>query len=784
MRQIFSLFTVIILFTNLAFAQQGNHKAVVIKPVYFDVSPPLSEMSKKMVPVDRSWKDGYVINPSNHHHEMKGPEDAYLLDPNIQRAFGLTQTDTTIQNFAGVPSQNLYIPPDTDGDVGLNHYISMVNCRFAVYSKTGSLMLGPLNNSTIWSGMPNNDNDGDPIVLFDEVANRWFISQFSLNWPSGPCFMMVAVSTTADPTGTWNRYQYPFSYIMPDYPKISIWHDGYYLTCNRFQMPNATSSLGVGVYAMDRTKMIAADPNASIQGFTLTSGPWAMLPADCDGPFPADTTPCYFMYTKSNPPRAIVYEFKTNWTAPTSSTFTKVVELPVNAYTYFNGSNTIPQKGTSVKVDAMSGSGRIMFRLAFRKFSDHFSMVANGTVNAGSNIAGIRWYEFRKTAGAQWSVYQQGTYAPDSKYRWMGGIAMDSAGNIALGYSISSADMYPSIRYTGRMAADPLNTMTIAESGIMNGSGSQTDASGRWGDYSAMNVDPDQTTFWYTQEYYTNLSPTNWKTRIASFSFLNALSVQATADPNPICLGGSSQLDVDATGGSGTYTYSWTSNPPGFTSTLKDPTVAPVVSTTYICAVNDGSQTKTGSVLLVVNTTPVVNAGEDALYCWHVPAFPVVGTASDYDSVKWTTPGDGHFLNPGAVATIYYPGSGDHANTFVNLTLTAYPAAPCPDAVSDDVTITFDPCTGIQEQTTDALGITIQPNPGNEKIVISFTGLKSKSTSLIISDLKGQLICQDQLSTPTSTFARSMDVSKYPKGIYMVKVENGKETKTERLIVQ
>lgn len=784
MKQILTILIAILMLTGMTYGQQGSPKAIVIKPVYFDVSPPLRDMKLYIGKVDKSWKDGYVINPSLHYNDNPNNPDAYLLDPNIQRSFGLTPSDTTIQNFQGVPSNNTAIPPDTDGDVGLNEYISMVNCRFAIYSKTGATLYGPVNNNSIWNGMSNNDNDGDPIVLYDEVADRWFISQFSLNWPSGPCFMMVAVSSTNDPQGTWNRYQFPFNMTMPDYPKISIWNDGYYLTCNRFQMPNASSSLGVGAYAMDRAKMIAGDPGASIQGFELpNNGPWAMLPADCDGPFPSDTTPCYFMYTKSSPPRAVVYEFNTNWTTPANSTFTKTVEIPVNSYSYFSD-NVIPQKGTSKKLDAMSGSGRIMFRLAFRKFSDHFALVANGTVNAGSGIAGIRWYEFRKTLGTQWSVYQQSTYSPDTKFRWMGGIAMDSAGNIALGYSISSADMYPSIRYTGRLATDPLNTMTLAESGIMDGSGSQTDNSGRWGDYSAMSVDPDQTTFWYTQEYYTNNSPTNWKTRIASFSLMNLFSVDATATPNVICLGGSTQLGMNATGGSGSYTYSWTSVPAGFTSTLQNPSASPTVTTTYYCAVNDGTQTKTSSVEVTVNSAPIVNAGDDADYCWYIPAFPVIGTVSGNDSLEWTTPGDGYFSNDTLPVTIYYPGPGDHANTHVTLTLTAYPSAPCTEAVSDEVLITFDPCTGIPEQNNAMLGLSVHPNPGSDNIVISLSGLKNKTAHLSISDLKGQEVYQKQISAPAYTFTLPMDVSKFVKGIYVVRVESGSEIKTERLIIQ
>lgn len=785
MRKFITFFFAFLLLVNFTFAQEVSLKATVIKPVYFDVSPPLRELTKKVVKEDMTWKDGYVKNPSiSFNQGLKETQDFNSLDPNVQRAFGLTQAEGTIQNFEGVPSNNTLVPPDTDGDVGPNHYFSVVNCRFSIYSKTGTKLLGPTNNSSVFQGLPNNSNDGDPVVLYDEIADRWVFTQFSLpNFPNGPFFEMVAVSKTGDPTGEWYRYQFQFSY-MPDYPKLSVWHDGYYMTSNRFSS-GSTQSLGVGVYAMDRTKMIAGDPDATIQEFTLANnGPWAMLPADCDGPFPSDTTPAYFMYTK--PSKAYIYEFKTDWTTPANSTFAKKVELPVNSYNSSMGDG-IPQKGTSIKLDPMTNSGRIMYRLAFRNLGDHFALVANGTANTGSYIAGIRWYEFRKTTNAQWSVYQQGIFAPDEKCRWMGGIAMDSAGNIAIAYSVSSADINPSIRYTGRMATDPLNTLTIAEESIIEGTGSQTNnwqLPSRWGDYSSLVVDPDQSTFWYTQEYYTNTSPTNWKTRIASFSFLDLLSLDVTATPNPVCLGSSSQLDVTATGGSGTYTYSWTSDPPGFTSDLKSPSVSPTVTTTYNCLVNDGSQSKTGFVVLVVNTTPTVNAGEDDVYCWHVPAFPVLGSASNYDSVQWTTPGDGHFYDPGMASTIYYPGYLDHVNGSVTLTLTAYPLAPCTEAVADLVTFIFDPCTGIQEQASDVLGVSIQPNPASSNLIISLSGLKNKTTNLSITDLKGQTVFQEQIATPEATLTRSLDITKYARGIYVIKVECGSEIKTERLVVQ
>lgn len=526
MKKLFTLFGAFFLIVSLSFGQQETSKPIVIQATYFDVSPPLREMVKNLPDkADRTWKDGVVKNMLHHERfRSADTDDPRASDPMVQSWNGPRETDSVEQSFDGVGNTMGLCPPDTDGDVGPGYYFQEVNCKYAIYTKTGTLVLGPLNNSSIFSGMPNNSNDGDGIVLYDEEADRWLFSQFSLpNYPSGPFYEMVAISTTGDPTGSWYRYQFQFS-DMPDYPKIGIWPDGYYMTMNRFSA-NSLNYVGTGAVAMNRTKMLAGDPTANMVTFSLNAAneAYAVLPADCDGTFPPVGTPNYFTYLNDGPDRLGMYAFHVDWTNPSASTYQQHALLNVSA---FNGNITggIVQKGTSVKLDALSG--RLMFRLQFRTFEDHFSMVACGTVNVGSNKAGIRWFELRKTGTDAWSIYQQGTYAPDAHSRWMGSIAMNPAGDIALGYSISSSTKFPSVYYTGRLAGDPLNEMTVQEGVIKEGLGSQTNTwSGtpsRWGDYSAMNVDPsDPSKFWYTQEYYQSTNQSNWKTRIGCFT-LNA----------------------------------------------------------------------------------------------------------------------------------------------------------------------------------------------------------------------------------------------------------------------
>jgi hypothetical protein len=522
------LFLVIGLFAS--FAQQETQKPTLMKPVYFDISPPLRDLVKlEASSPDNSWKEGVVMNKLNTFTNEGMTGDNQAPDPVHQFTFGNRTSDTTIQNFDGVSANGSW-PPDTDGDAGLSHYMQVVNCRFAVYDKNGTLLMGPNNSNTIFIGLPHNTNDGDAILLYDENADRWLFSQFGIpNYPNGPFYENVAISQTNDPTGTWYRYQYTYS-VMPDYPKLAVWGDGYYMTIRRFASGSG-NWLGPAAVAMDRTKMLAGDPTAGMVMFNLPSTSEGPQAADCDSDFPPAGTPCPVAYLTSTPTATVtLYDFHVDWGTPANSTFTLASTIEISPFSYFTYGSFISQKNTSQKLDAMSGK-RIMFRMPFRKFNDHWSMLLNTTVKV-SNIAGIRWMELRNVSGV-WSLYQEGTYSPDANHRWMGSIAMDASGNIALGYSISSSAMFPSIRYTGRLNGDPPGVMTLAEKGIINGSGSQTSSDGRWGDYSAMAADPAENgKFWYTQEYYAATSSTNWNTRVGSFRLGSAIPPATTTIQN------------------------------------------------------------------------------------------------------------------------------------------------------------------------------------------------------------------------------------------------------------
>jgi len=514
------LFVVILLsniFTLSTFAQLESSVPQVFQSIHNDTSPPLREIEELPL-MPTPWENGVIplkkIEPQF--------EDTYKKDPALQKIMGTTGTSDIIQSWDGI-SAGPYVPPDPSGDVGPNHYMQMVNIQFQIWDKTGTSLLGPLNLGTLWSGFPgpwaSSLNDGDPVVLYDETADRWFASQFSLpNGGSGPEYLLVAVSQTSDPTGAWYRYGFETAQF-PDYPKFGVWPDGYYFSVNRF----AGGFQGTYAGAMERDKMLIGQ-SAQMVIFSISNSTSAsLLPSDWDGTYtPPAGAPNYFGQIHDNAYYGgtdgfDIFEFHVDWATPSNSTFTGPTFLATNSFSQVNG---IPQPSPGETLDDLSD--RAMNRLNYRNFGTHQSMVACHTVDAGGSRAGMRWYEFRNSGGG-WSIYQQGTYAPsDGLERWMGSIAINN-----------KTDVYPSIRYTGRLSSDPLNTMLISEEIIQAGLGSQVSSYGRWGDYTQMVVDPDGQTFWYVNEYYPSTSSFNWKTRIASFSFGPPCPIAPSSNESP-----------------------------------------------------------------------------------------------------------------------------------------------------------------------------------------------------------------------------------------------------------
>jgi hypothetical protein len=405
-------------------------------------------------------------------------------------------------------------PPDTNGSVGKTHFVQWVNTALAVFDKsTGQRILGPIDGNLLWTGFGGNCehfNDGDPIVLYDKVADRWLLTQFAVTQP--PFSQCIAVSTSPDPTGAYARYEYQFQ-DFNDYPKFGVWPDAYYGTFNMF---SGNNFVGAKACAFERAKMLAGDA-ARMQCFDLANQ-GGLLPSDMDGAMPPPTgSPNYLMNFGND--QLNLWKFHVDWTNPGSSTFTGPTTIGTAPFQIAcnnapNPGECVVQPDTTELLDTLSD--RLMFRLAYRNFGDHEVLVVNHAV-AVAAASGVRWYELRDPGGTP-TIFQQGTYAPDGAFRFMASIAMDKAQNMLMGYSVSGQQIFPSIRFTGRSAADPLNQMA-AEQATVNGTGAQTNPE-RWGDYSSMSIDPtDDCTFWFSTQYQGTTGQFNWQTSIIPVKF-------------------------------------------------------------------------------------------------------------------------------------------------------------------------------------------------------------------------------------------------------------------------
>lgn len=447
---------------------------------------------------------------------------------------GVTESAASVEPKAstvGVPvdPNNRVAPPDTTGDVGPNHYVQWVNLRYAVYNLTRDAS-GNISGMTLAPGFPKagntifqgfggqceTSNDGDPLVQYDQAADRWVLTQFAV--AKSPYLQCVAVSTTNDPTGTYKRYAYSFGTDFNDFPKMGIWNDTYVITYNIFKRGRTFG--GSRVCGYERSVMLAGGASPRQICSTTSTSYASLLPADVEGssnPAAGSAIPLMSISTSS----LLSWRFAVNWSAGTGTLTGPATVAGVTAFSRAcSGGTCIPQPGTTNKLDSLGD--RLNYRLGYRKFADHESLVVNHAVAANGGT-GIRWYELRNATGQSVStatpvVYQQGTYAPDSSYRWMGSAAMDKTGGVAIAYNISNASsITPSLRYAFRGPSDGLGTLG-GETSIFTGPGVQNGTLARWGDYSTISVDPgDDCTMVFTTEYIPSNGTFNWSTYIYSF---------------------------------------------------------------------------------------------------------------------------------------------------------------------------------------------------------------------------------------------------------------------------
>lgn len=601
----------------------------VMPVAHFDLSAPLTSLRP-----DLPEPEGEELEwPDDLPTGLEGPNGPQDVDTVVQRLFTLqpgVEIPGPSAGFDGPNNPTGATPPDPNGDVGPNHVVVMYNSQVAVYNKTGTLQFGPVNINTLWSGFGGacqTENAGDPVVIYDSLDDRWILTQFTA---AGPTFFnCVAVSQTANPTGSYYRWAFTTGTNFPDYPKHGMWSDAFYISTREFAGGSGGAFAGVGAYAIDRAQLVAGNPVPTMIGFLQPPGstPYnvgdGLLPSDLDGATaPPPGTPNFYVGSMDQggaygaPQDALsFYKFHADFTTPANSTFALTATIPTAAFDSVfpcspGARDCIAQPGTTVKIDILSYRQRPLHRLAYRNFGTYDALVTNQSVEATTGIAGIRWYEIRDPNGTP-TIFQQGTYSPDNVHRWMASAAVDGSGNLALGYSASDGtSVFPSLRYTGRLVYDPLGTLPQGEGIYHAGTGSQTSTGHRWGDYTSLSVDPsDDCTFWHVNEYYPATAATAWRIRVGAFKFAECGTPDFSLAPAPVSQAVCAPADAVYDLGVGSY-FGYTgsidlsvSGLPGGTTALfsNDPSVPPVAGTFTVTGTGSASP---GFYTMTVTGTP------------------------------------------------------------------------------------------------------------------------------------------------------------------------------------
>lgn len=540
-------------------AQENN--TVIQHATRFAISPPLSELAKM------PQKPVYGLHLAEPVRRIpKRPVGSGAVDTVEQSSAAPSAAYTVGANFLGVghgfPGYSVPdAPPDTTMAVGDTEVVQWVNTSYTVCQKTSPYTCGPaIEGNTLWTslgGICAANNDGDIIAQWDLAAHRWLLTQNVFTGTYGVC---VAISTTNDANGTYFLYEFPVvAGGFPDYPKWGVWSNNYAEAWNNFGV-GGSGFVGPVLCAYNRTKLLAGDHTAEQICHQYTSHEDSLLPADRDSIIAPPANEDQFAIGSVGDvdnSHLSLYSVHINnindWTQ--GATFTGDNNSQLLAVATYNpacngnyGGDCVPQQGITDLLDSLGD--RLMYRFAY--WSDQASANATATppmpapaqhwfvnfdVTASAGQNGVRWMEItgrlRDQTPADLTVFQQGTYAPDGVWRWMGSVARDKVGDILVGFSKScgntcpgGAPTFPSIAIAGRQVNDPLGLgMLEAEVPVVAGSGSQPDTSSRWGDYSSMRIDTNDgmngCTFWYTQEYYMTTASFDWSTRVNSAKFSN-----------------------------------------------------------------------------------------------------------------------------------------------------------------------------------------------------------------------------------------------------------------------
>ena len=612
----------------------SKREPVVHYPVRADVSRPLAEiiadLERNRVPYrTEEFKLGEIPNRFVPGKLSTLPPLAPTPEQNVQRNMPadarVPTTGVSFDGYTGADNVTLFggnpAPPDTNGDVGVDYYIHYNNIGWKIFNKSdGSVFAGPFAGNTFWSGFGGvceNQNAGDPIVLYDRFAQRWFFAQFASPVSAGGT-QCIAVSQTSDPMGPYNRYEYAINGL--DYPKMGVWTDGgdnsaYTLITNNF--PNGGGYAATTIAVLDRDAALNGDLNAPIVRFdlapTATDAFFATMPGNLEGANipPAGTcVPFVQTFDEDVWGSAVlmtdgfqISEICPDFTTPANSVLTGPNFVAAttdwsNALCGFNP--CIEQPGTAQTLDHLTQFTMYQANFVYSPVSapGELRVVMSSTADVGSDTAGVQWAELAVTAGANATVIQEGVFAPaDGDSRWIPSAAMDQAGNIGIVYSKSSSSTFPSVYYSGRLVSDTPGQLQTEEA-CVDGGGSQTGVE-RWGDYASMNIDPvDNCTFWMTHEYYSSDSSRDWDTRVCSFVFPSCITPQViinvTANQEQtVCAGDPlNAIDLEAsisTGETDAIDLSLMNVPAGFTAMVSPTTINPNPGTAQITGTVGGA---------------------------------------------------------------------------------------------------------------------------------------------------------------------------------------------------
>ena len=516
MKKFYFLIICSLLFISTNFAQESFPPVSISQGTYLGESIPLRDFERakvyttediSIVPIN----NGVGIAPKENINSTPAGEDPLYQDNEPFRA----PNDLLLNYDAFNMNQCGCLPGDPTGAAGPNHYVHAVNMSVIVYDKSGNIVTPAV---SLGSFFGNGVNNGDPIVMYDQLADRWFISQFIVSTDE----VIIAISTTDDPSGTYNIYEFPFT-GFPDYPHYAVYPDAYYLTVNQIGGNSERA------YALERNVMIAGGPSPQMVGFSLPgniTNPFSIqghMPVNLTGMTSPAGIPGYIMNIQDDIWSGVftdhikIWEINLDWVTTSNSTISAPTEMDLAPFetTFFQfGVGDIKQPSTTQKIDANGGT--LGYMPNYRSFAGHNSLVFVFTVDiTGLNDAGVRWVELRNTGNGAFSVYQEGTWAfDDGESRFFASSAMDADGNIAIAYSLGSDETPVGLFFTGRMDSDPLGQMSFEEQEIISGS-FQT-FSNRYNDYAQMSIDPDGETFWFVSTYFKFVN--NWHSRIAAFN--------------------------------------------------------------------------------------------------------------------------------------------------------------------------------------------------------------------------------------------------------------------------